>query len=294
MLGGVGPRFLPLRSAACVALLAALGVGCGTGRGGPATSIEPLPTGLVGPVAPTVGPEALRYVALGDTYTFGDGVRQVDRWPNQLVRILRPHLDLDLIANLAGRSTASRDVIEDQLPDLRELGPQFVTIQVGANDVCLYDEDTPAAYTDNIRQILGTVLTLVGPKRVIVLTAPDFTLTPEAVGSCRGDADQQSARIRDLNAILREVTDERGVAMVDVSSVSDRVTQDGSLLGPDGSHPSAKQYAGWADLVAETIHRLFREADGSPAPASAPGGTPLAAAGRHAPSLEARQVRTWA
>ena len=87
----------------------ALLAGCtSTGSNGPDGSAQPLPTGLVGPVAPTVGPGALRYVALGDSYTFGDGVKQSDRWPNQLVRILRPDLDLDIVANLSGRSTATQ------------------------------------------------------------------------------------------------------------------------------------------------------------------------------------------
>ena len=59
----------------------------------------------------------------GDSYTFGDGVQQSDRWPNQLVRILRPDLDLDIVANLSGRSTATQDLIEDQLPRSWTFGP---------------------------------------------------------------------------------------------------------------------------------------------------------------------------
>ena len=86
-------------------------------------------------MAPTPGPGALRYVALGDSYTFGDGVQQADRWPNQLVRILRPDLDIDIAANLSGRSTATQRPHQDQLPQLVELRPQFVSVQVGANDV---------------------------------------------------------------------------------------------------------------------------------------------------------------
>lgn len=237
---------------------------CGPSGGGPRASSDALPTGLVGPVPPTVGPEALRYVALGDPYTFGDGVRQMDRWPNQLVRILRPALDLDLIVNLAGRSIASRDVIDEQLPDLRELEPQFVTLQVGANDVCFYREGTPDAYRSNIAEILDGVLALVDADRVVALTAPDFTLMPVQTGSCAGELEEQAARIRELNGILMEVAGARGVPVVDVSPIANRVTSDPSLVGADGIHPSAKQYAGWADLVALTVRELFREPVGSP------------------------------
>ncbi len=212
-----------------------------------------LPTGLVGPVAPTVGPQALRYVAIGDPYTFGDGVRQTDRWPNQLVRILRPRLDLDLVANLAGRSVASQQLIERQLPKLPQLAPQLVSVQVGANDVVF--DTPPAEYADNMRLILDSVLETVPPDRVVVITAPDFTLAGDF--STRDDTEALAARIAELNRLLGEVAAERGVALVDIGPIADRVTFDPSLVASDGSHPSAKQYTGWADLIALSVRRLF-------------------------------------
>jgi lysophospholipase L1-like esterase len=237
---------------------------CATGGTGPRRSGDALPTGLVGPVAPTVGPEALRYVALGDSYTMGDGVRQADRWPNQLVRILRPELDLDLVANLASRTTASRQVIEQQLPDLGPRDPQFVTLQVGANDV---RHALPEGYAANVGLILDTVLTYVPSNRVVVLTIPDFTLTE--AGSGAEDAEAVSARIAELNGLLREAAEERGVTVVDVAPIADRVTFDPTLVGADGIHPSAKQYAGWADLVAMAVRALFLDDPASMAPGSA-------------------------
>ena len=135
---------LPQRSG-IVLLGILLLAGCtGAGSGGPDGSAEPLPTGLVGPVAPTVGPDALRYVALGDSYTFGDGVNQADRWPNQLVRILRPDLDLDIVANLSARSTATQDLIEAQLPRLGDLEPELVSVQVGGNET--YESVCPTRF----------------------------------------------------------------------------------------------------------------------------------------------------
>ncbi len=237
-------------------------------------SPEALPTGLVGPVAPTVGPGALRYVVLGDSYSFGDGVKQSDRWPNQLVRILRPDLDLDIVANLAGRSSASRQVIQDQLPQLVELEPQFVSVQVGVNDVILR---TPAeTYSANMAHILDTVLTLVDADRVVVVTTPDYTLMPD--GDIYGEPEVKSARIREFNDLLRAAAEARGIAVVDISPISDRVQQDPSLVAVpvDGRdlHPSGKQYAGWADLVAEAVRPLFHEAPPS-RDASDAAGAPL-------------------
>jgi lysophospholipase L1-like esterase len=238
---------------------------CTTGGAGPRPSSAALPTGLVGPVAPTVGPEALRYVALGDSFTFGDGVRQMDRWPNQLVRILRPELDLDLVANLAARTVASKQLIEQQLPKLQQLEPDFVSVQVGGNDA--YFAYPPDDYAANMRTILDEVLAVVPAERVVVVTTPDFTLTE--VEGAADEAEARSARVAQLNEIVTQVAADRGVATVDISPVADRVTSDPTLVASDGSHPSAKQYAGWADLVAPTVRRLFREF-----PVEASAGTP--------------------
>jgi len=38
----------------------------------------------------------VRYVALGDSYTIGTSVAEVERWPNQLVAALAPDLTGDL------------------------------------------------------------------------------------------------------------------------------------------------------------------------------------------------------
>jgi|GEM_PF-1194024 len=267
-------------------------VGCaGVSPDRPGNSLEALPTGLVGPVAPTVGPGALRFVVLGDSYPFGDGVAQADRWPNQLVRILRPDVDMEVAANLAGRTSATAQVIQNQLPQLVQLEPQFVGVQVGANDAIF--GTPPEDYADNMATILDTVLERVHrPDRIVVVTTPDFTLTPDGP-SLVTDAEAASVRIGELNGLLREAAASRGIAVVDISSISDRVREDPSLVGLDQVtgrylHPSGKQYAGWADLVATAVRRLYTE----PAATDLPGVTstdpsvaPMASSGVPAASV---------
>jgi acyl-CoA thioesterase-1 len=249
----------------------------------PPGSAEVLPTGLVGPVAPTPGPGALRYVALGDSYTYGDGVQQADRWTNQLVRILRPDLDLDIVANLSGRSTATQDLIQGQLPQLVDLRPEFVTVQVGVNDV-IGEDPSPEMYSANIGTILDAVLAQGVPAdRIVVVTTPDYTLTPMGA-TLYGPPELMSPLIREFNGLLTTAAAERGIAVVDISPISDRVSVDSSLVASDGLHPSGKQYAGWADLVAERIRQLFAAAQAS-SPASPESATKERPAGGPAGSV---------
>ena len=212
--------------------------------------------------------EPLRYVALGDSYTIGTGLpREVDRWPNQLVRALRPELTLRLVDNLASQNNTTVEVIDEQLPVLEELAPDLVSLLVGVNDVIR--NVTDAEYQANLELILdgtdgtdGTgggpaisgILDLVPPDRVVLVTSPDYTLTPLGPTYHRpGDAET----IDRFNAILHRVGDARGIAVVDIAPISDLVPQDPTLVAEDGLHPSAKQYAGWVELIAPAVRGLI-------------------------------------
>jgi len=208
--------------------------------------------------------EPLRYVAMGDSYTIGDELpRQVDRWPNQLVRALRPGAALQLVDNLAGQSHGTTDVIEVQLPVLEELDPDLVSLQVGVNDVVI-SRLTDDEYRENLIEILDGldgatqatsrpgILDVVAPEQVFLVTTPDYTLAPDR----RFDRPGAAATVARFNDILRELAAERSLAVVDIAPISDMVARDPTLITADGLHPSAKQYAGWVELIAPVVRQL--------------------------------------
>jgi lysophospholipase L1-like esterase len=202
----------------------------------------------------------VRYVALGDSYTIGTGLpRARERWPNQLVRVLAPDVRLQLAANLAVNSATAQTVISGQLQHLREFDPEFVSLLIGVNDVIGVFRTDPVTYRFNLDLILDAILDEVPPDRVLLVTTPDYTLTPH--GNDYSDEDwtaaQASAEIADFNALVLVEGASRGVAVVDISPVSNRVLQDPSLLARDELHPSGKQYAGWVELIAPTVRTLL-------------------------------------
>ena len=123
----------------------------------------------------------VRYVALGDSYTIGTSVSVDARWPNQLVAALAASgssgsTRLDLIANLGVNGYTSRDVIDVELPQLASLQPEFITLLIGVNDVV---QGVPTEiYRTNIVRILDDLVGRVGAARVVVVTTPDYTVTP--------------------------------------------------------------------------------------------------------------------
>jgi lysophospholipase L1-like esterase len=193
---------------------------------------------------------ALRYVALGDSYTIGTSVGAAERWPNQLVARLP---DLDLVANLGVNGYTSRDLIDDELPALAALRPGLISVLIGVNDVV---QGVPeSAYRANVALILDSVLRLVGASRVVVATTPDYTVTPR--GAAFGDPRQQAAGIRANNSIITEAAAGRGIALVDIHDLSLGAASDRSLVAGDGLHPSGAQYALWVERIAPAVEALL-------------------------------------
>jgi len=193
----------------------------------------------------------VRYVALGDSYTIGTSVAAGERWPDQLVALLP---ELELVANLGVNGFTSGDVIDVELPRLPALRPELVTLLIGVNDVVQGVPET--AYRGNVADILDDLVARVGANRVLVVTTPDYTVTP--AGADYGDPATQSAAVRRNNAINTELAAARGISVVDIHDLSLRAAADRSLVASDGLHPSGAQYAAWVERIAPAVATMLR------------------------------------
>jgi lysophospholipase L1-like esterase len=193
----------------------------------------------------------LRYVALGDSYTIGTSVAEADAWPSQLAaRVAK----LELVANLAVNGYASQDVIEEELPVLGGLRPEFVTLLIGVNDVV--QGVAESRYRANIAETLDGTLALVAADRIVGVATPDYTVTPQ--GEAYGSPDQQRAGIERVNAVLAEECAARGIRFVpEIFAISQAAAPDPSLVAADGLHPSGAQYTRWVDVLAPTAEELL-------------------------------------
>ena len=234
----MGERRVRGERAVLAAVLAAALAGCGM-------SIRP---------SPTVPPVALRYVALGDSYTIGTSVDPAERFPDQLVAALGPDVPtLQLVANLGVNGYTSADVIRDELPALEDLDPGFATVLIGVNDVV---QGVPIeTYEANVATILDAVLAHLPADRIVTVAIPDYTVTP--AGADYGDPTRQYDGIVANNAVMERLAGERGIAYVDIFDVSLRAAEDRSLVADDGLHPSGAQYRLWVERIQPVVERLI-------------------------------------
>ena len=200
-------------------------------------------------------PRALRYVALGDSYTIGTSVSATDRWPDRLALAVTVPPGLEVVANLAVNGYTSADLIREELPPLAGLAPGFVSVLIGVNDVV--QEVPAAAYAANVGLILDRVLSVVPADRILTVGIPDYTVTP--AGRDYGDPVQRRAAIEANDAIMARLSDDRGIAFVPVEDLSRRAADDRSLVAADGLHPSGMQYALWVERIAPVVQGLLAD-----------------------------------
>lgn len=210
---------------------------------------------ISGYVDPNDYGKEIRYVAVGDSYTIGTGATPEKSWPMQLVVKFRlREKPFTLVANLARAGWTTREVIDYQLPQYKTLIPNFATILIGTNDwVRGMDEET---FRKNFAHILDEMIkVLPDPQHLLVLTLPDFSVTPKAK-DIAGDRDI-SAGLAGFNAIITEEAKKRTLRIVDLFSLAGEVKEDPALISYDGIHPSVRGYNRWADVIYEEVKDLY-------------------------------------
>jgi lysophospholipase L1-like esterase len=191
-----------------------------------------------------------RYLALGDSYTIGEGVAASDRWPAVLVRLLRERgVSMDDPRYIARTGWTTQE-LSASIADEAPLGPlDLVTLLVGVNDQ--YRGRPVDDYRAAFSAVLETATGLAGgiPARVVVLSIPDWGVTPFALAEHR-DPLRVAREIDAFNAANHAEAGARGAQWLDVTPSTREAAHDpGGSLVADGLHPSARLYAAWAERV---------------------------------------------
>ena len=199
--------------------------------------------------AGTIAPHGLRYLALGDSYTIGEGVAAEGRWPMQLVHALRADgigIDDPRIIATTGWTTDELQAAIDQAAP--EPGFDLVTLLIGVNNQ--YRGRSLDEYLQQFQALLARAIGLAGerPQRVLALSIPDWGVTPFAAGSGR-DLAQIAREIDAFNHQARIACGQRGVGFIDITPVSRQRGAEPAMLADDGLHPSAAMYALWTMLA---------------------------------------------
>ncbi len=196
------------------------------------------------------------WLALGDSYTIGQSVNEVERYPAQTVSLLKNNnlsvKTLQYIATTGWTTLNLLDAIASQNPT----GPfDIVTLLIGVNDQ--YQHFDTGGYRLHFTQCLQNAIALAGNKKdhVFVLSIPDYSVTPFSQNS---DTAQIRKGIDEFNAINKEITLSFNISYTDITPFTREAKNDASLIANDGLHPSGKEYAKWAAVLAPEIEKVLK------------------------------------
>ena len=188
------------------------------------------------------------FLALGDSYTIGEGVPTDQRWPVQLVtQINNEGYDLSDAAIIARTGWTTVNLWSSiDYTELSDSTYTFVSLLIGVNDQ--YRGFNIDDYPDSFRQLLIKAIQLAAgnAENVFVLSIPDWGVTPFA-----GSRDRQriSDAIDEYNLINRSIAEDLKVQYFNVTDISRQASTDETLLASDGLHPSGKMYALWVEEI---------------------------------------------
>ena len=215
------------------------------------------------PSAAGAAPDAAAtgYLALGDSYTIGEGVDPSKRWPVQLAAALRaPGIAVGTPRIIAGTGwtcdelDAAIDVAQAHEP---LQGQAMVSLLIGVNDQ--YRGRTADSFRAPFAALLRRAAGFAGgaARRVMVLAIPDWGMTPFARVHGREPA-QVAVQIDAFNAVAREECVAAGAHWVDIAAPYRARASEPEMLAGDGLHPSAAMYALWTALALPVAQGILR------------------------------------
>jgi lysophospholipase L1-like esterase len=187
-----------------------------------------------------------RFLALGDSYTVGEGVDYRECWPIQLQKRAKSRKIFLEKPEIIAKTGWTTDELIEGIKLASPGGPyDCVSLLIGVNNQ--YRSKSTQEYKKEFKNLLVNAIAFAGnkPKHVFVLSIPDWGITPFGKASGRPNISEE---IDQFNAINLQETQAAGANYIDITPISKKAAEDVSLLASDGLHPSAKMYEEWVKL----------------------------------------------
>jgi len=191
------------------------------------------------------------YLALGDSYSIGESVLLEDNFPNQLTVLLNEESKQWAPARIIAKTGWTTDELQEGIKEAQKndlLLPSYdlVTLLIGVNDQ--YRGKPIEEYKPQFEALLQQAILFADnkPSRVLVISIPDWGITPYANGR---DREQIAREIDGYNAINRKVALDHKVPYLNITDWTREAENDATLLASDGLHPSGKEYKRWAEKI---------------------------------------------
>jgi len=184
------------------------------------------------------------YLALGDSYTIGESVKESERWPVQLSNSLRNKLNKPVIIAKSGWTT---DQLIDTLNKINfNKKFDFVSLLIGVNNQ--YRGRSVENFKEGFTILLKKSIEYANYKkeRVLVVSIPDWGVTPFAKNKNRTIIGNE---IDAFNKVIHDECMKNNITFFNITEISRKAVNNNSLIAEDGLHPSKKMYKQWVKII---------------------------------------------
>lgn len=210
-----------------------------------------IPAAVLGQLQLPQGP--VRLLALGDSYTIGQSVSAMARWPVQLGDSLEARgYEIDTVRIIATTGWRTDNLINAiKGKHLEDLDYNLVSVLIGVNNQ--YQGRPLIQYAGEFPALLDSAVRYAGGhrERVFVVSIPDYAFTP--FGQQSANTQQISIELDQYNAYSRYVADSMHITYFDITPISRLGLEQPLLVAGDGLHPSGQQYTEWVKLMLSYI-----------------------------------------
>jgi lysophospholipase L1-like esterase len=199
--------------------------------------------------------DSVNYLALGDSYTIGTSIDEIDNYPNQTFQLLKGAKFTMNSVQIIARNGWTADDLKNGLASANKKSVyQIVTILIGVNNQ--YQSRPIKDFETAFVSLLQSAITLTGnkSKRVFVISIPDWGITPFASGR---DRKEIATEIDNYNLVCEKNAKAYGANFI---NITDAYRLDGyktEYLAVDGLHPSKLEYTKWAIRLTQQITNVF-------------------------------------
>ena len=191
------------------------------------------------------------FLALGDSYTIGEGVSFAEAFPALLIQKLKEkQLEYETPNVVAKTGWTTGELMEALEEANIQRNFDLVTLLIGVNNQ--YRGLSLEEYRTELRELLQRALIFASNKRenVRVISIPDWGVSPFASNRDRALI---SKEIDAFNAVKREETEALNILFIDITEISRTALNKDQYFAPDGLHFSKEMHLLWVEELLKTF-----------------------------------------
>ena len=191
------------------------------------------------------------YLALGDSYTVGEGVSSAEAFPAILIqKLIEKQLKFETPNVVAKTGWTTGELLEALKAANIQQNFDLVTLLIGVNNQ--YRGLSVEEYRIELRELLQRSLVLASnkPENVRVISIPDWGVSPFAEGR---DRTVIANAINGFNAVKREETEALNISFIDITEISRKALNQEQYFAPDGLHFSMEMHELWVEEILKTF-----------------------------------------